>query len=133
MLNYQIKGRIHVNKKYRKDEHFIFGNEGRLHQAFLNIISNSVQAIKKEGIITIIVQKKGENMEILIEDTGKGIKKDHINKIMDPFFTTKEPGEGTGLGLSITFNIIEQHNGSIDVKSEEGKGTKICIKLPEKR
>ncbi len=132
MLNYQIKGRIHVKKEYVKNDFFIFGNEGRLHQAFLNIISNSVQAIEKEGLISIIVQKNEHNLEILFVDNGIGIKSEHINKIMDPFFTTKEPGEGTGLGLSITFNIIEQHNGTIDVKSEVGIGTQISIKLPIK-
>ncbi|PIV40166.1 MAG: hypothetical protein COS28_10255, partial [Nitrospirae bacterium CG02_land_8_20_14_3_00_44_33] len=55
---------------------------------------------------------------------------EHIRKVFDPFFTTKEIGEGTGLGLSISYSIINQHNGTIDIASAEGKGTKVTIKVP---
>ncbi|MEQ9008374.1 MAG: HAMP domain-containing sensor histidine kinase, partial [Ekhidna sp.] len=106
------------------------GNEGRLHQAMMNIIANAEQAIKTEGTIEITTRKKGDMMEIWIEDDGEGIPEENLMKISDPFFTTKAPGEGTGLGLFITFSIIEEHNGHIDVKSSPQGGTKFIIQLP---
>jgi C4-dicarboxylate-specific signal transduction histidine kinase len=130
MLSYQIKGRIRVIKEYSDKDLIIFANEGRLHQAFLNVISNSVQAIAETGEIEIKTTVESGNIKILIRDSGCGISEENISKIMDPFFTTKEPGKGTGLGLSITYNIIRQHKGIIEIESKKGKGTQILIQLP---
>ena len=69
-------------------------------------------------------------MEIAFEDTGCGIAEEDLNRIMDPFFTTKPVGQGTGLGLSIVHQIVQQHHGSLDVSSEVGKGTRITVRLP---
>ncbi|MCK4407447.1 MAG: PAS domain-containing sensor histidine kinase, partial [Bacteroidales bacterium] len=69
---------------------------------------------------------------ISINDTGCGIKKENLNKIFDPFYTTKPAGKGTGLGLSISYGIIQQHGGYIECESEEGKGTTFNIFLPNK-
>jgi len=69
-------------------------------------------------------------VEIKIEDTGSGIKEENLKKIFDPFFTTKDVGKGTGLGLNVAYNIIKKHNGTIEVKSQIGKGTVFKIKLP---
>jgi signal transduction histidine kinase len=130
MLNYQINDRINVKKEYSDEKISIFGNDGRLHQAILNILMNSVQAIQDTGNITISTKIIRHELEIVIKDTGVGIKNENLQKIMDPFFTTKDPGKGIGLGLSITYTIIKQHKGSIQVESEPGKGTKTIIKLP---
>jgi signal transduction histidine kinase len=65
-----------------------------------------------------------------ISDTGEGIRKEHLEKITDPFFTTKEPGKGTGLGLSIAYSIIQEHKGILEFESEYGKGTMAKITLP---
>ena len=74
---------------------------------------------------------KDRFLEVQVQDTGKGISEDNINNIFDPFFTTKEVGKGTGQGLAIAHDIIaNKHNGSIDVESEEGKGTTFTILLP---
>ena len=70
-------------------------------------------------------------IEIEFRDTGIGIPKENLDKIYNPFFTTKPPGKGTGLGLSVSYGIIKKHQGLIDVKSEEGKGTTFIIKLRE--
>ncbi len=69
-------------------------------------------------------------MEIEISDTGVGIPKQDLSKVFDPFFTTKEVGKGTGLGLNIVYNIINQHDGTIDVDSTVGKGTTFRIRIP---
>ena len=69
-------------------------------------------------------------MQITVKDFGEGIKEEHLSKIFEPFFTTKNVGEGTGLGLSLTYNIIQEHAGSISVSSELGDGCQFRISLP---
>jgi len=133
MLNNQIKNKIEVKKLYCNEYHSVIGNEGKLHQVFLNIISNSEQSIEGKGIINIITSVKDKHFEIKIKDTGKGISQDNIQKIFDPFFTTKAPGKGTGLGLSITYKIISEHNGTINYDSEIDKGTTVTISFPLKQ
>jgi len=102
----------------------------KLNQVFVNILINAVQAIEKKGKIRIKTFTSNNSVVIKISDTGKGISKNDKDKIFDAFYTTKEPGKGTGLGLAISYRIIEEHNGTIDVESEPGKGTTFTIKLP---
>lgn len=113
-------------------------NRGQIAQVLLNIIMNAVQAIKSQerkemGHIAVAVDRVNEFITINISDDGPGIRSEHINKIFNPFFTTKEVGAGTGLGLSISYDIIvNKHRGTIDVKSELGIGTEFIISLPIK-
>ena len=101
-----------------------------MHQAILNILTNAVQSIKDTGTIRIKTLLDNNDLKIMISDTGCGISEENINKITDPFFTTKEPGEGTGLGLAITQSIIDEHKGSLDFESKVGQGTSVYISLP---
>jgi PAS domain S-box-containing protein len=130
ILHNKIKYKVELIKKYHSEDIIIKANEGKLHQIFLNILTNAVQAIEKKGVITITTELKKDHVHLSFKDTGKGIKEEYLNKITDPFFTTKEPGEGTGLGLSIVLQIIEEHNGYISFNSQEGKGTDVIIQLP---
>lgn len=130
ILHNKIRNRVRVLTNFTRNGAQLKGNEGRLHQAMMNIIANAEQAIKDEGTIEITTLIKDDFMEIWIEDDGEGIPEQNLMKISDPFFTTKPPGEGTGLGLFITFSIIEEHGGSIDVKSKPGEGSKFIIRLP---
>ena len=102
----------------------------QLNQVFLNLLINAAQAIESHGIITIRTGQEGQNVWVEIEDTGKGIKPEHLDRIFDPFFTTKPVGSGTGLGLSMSYGIVQKHGGSIEVKSEVGKGTVFRVVLP---
>ena len=102
----------------------------QLNQVFLNLLVNAAQAIEDYGTITVSSAKRGEFVEISVEDTGKGIPEDALPKIFDPFYTTKELGQGTGLGLSIVYKIVEQHGGVINVDSKPGQGTRFTIVLP---
>lgn len=129
MLSSQLKHRIVIEKFYSARVPATKGNVGKLHQAFLNILSNASQAIEKEGRITIRTQKKGNNIIVKVADTGIGISKENMQNIINPFYTTKEPGKGVGLGLSITYNIIQEHKGEIDFKSDVGKGTTVTVIL----
>jgi PAS domain S-box-containing protein len=110
----------------------IQGNAGQLNQVFVNLLLNASQAIEKKGEIIIRSWLKSPYVYIEFSDNGKGIPQEHLSKIFEPFFTTKKVGEGTGLGLSIVYGIIKRHGGSIEVKSELGKGTTFTIKLPLK-
>ncbi|MEQ9008599.1 MAG: ATP-binding protein [Ekhidna sp.] len=132
MLQPKLKYKGEVKKLFTSEKLVISGNEGKLHQAFLNIISNAEQAIQKDGLITISTIKKKKRIYVEIADNGIGITKENLKKISDPFFTTKPVGKGTGLGLSITYKIIEEHKGIIKVSSKPGKGSKFVISFSEK-
>jgi len=123
--------------KYKATVHKDFGNipsvQGvpqQLNQVFMNILVNAAHAIDKKGEIHIKTRSIDRNVEVIISDTGSGIAKENLTKIFDPFFTTKDVGKGTGLGMNIAYNIIQKHNGTIQVESEVGKGTTFTITLP---
>jgi two-component system NtrC family sensor kinase len=111
---------------------------GALRQVFINIIMNSFYYMETEGkiIISTAYESRPYNpdyIRIKLSDNGKGIDKDIIHKIFDPFFSTKAVGEGTGLGLSICHRIVSEHDGTIDVESKVGKGTVFIIRIPVKK
>lgn len=103
----------------------------RLKQAFHNIILNSIQAIEARGVIEIKAIKRESEIDIIIRDTGIGIKEEDIESIFDYYYTTKD--KGIGLGLAISYLIIKDHGGSIKVKSKEGEGTTFIITMPTER
>ena len=111
------------------DEIYINGDYNRLMQVFINIIKNSIEAIDKNGQIDIELINNPKNIVIIIKDNGSGIEKENLEKIKEPFFTTKK--NGTGLGVSLSYEIIKQHQGSINYYSKEKEGTKVVIDLPK--
>ncbi len=109
----------------------VYSDRGQLQQIFLNIINNGIDAIGKDGTMTITSARRDEaNIHVLINDTGPGIPPNVMKRIFDPFFTTKKAGKGTGLGLSITYGLATKLGGNITVESEEGKGTLFTVILP---
>jgi signal transduction histidine kinase len=130
MLNYLTENRIEIVKDYSGSPCIVYGVEAKLHQIILSILLNAIQSIDSIGSITIKTEKQGTKVIITISDTGCGISNEDLPKIMDPFFTTKDPGEGTGLGLSITYKMLKEHNGTIDFHSSPGTGTTVTIVLP---
>jgi signal transduction histidine kinase len=101
----------------------------KIQEVILNLMLNSISAINKKGHITIDLRERNKReIELIFSDNGKGIKKEILPQIFNPFFTTKK--RGTGLGLSICKKIITAHKGSIEVKSQERKGTTFTIRLP---
>ncbi len=110
-------------------------NIGELNQVFLNIIVNAAHAIaearRESGLIRITTAPDGAYVQIAFEDNGCGIPQEHIDKIYDPFFTTKEVGKGTGQGLAISRSIVvDRHGGTIEVNSTVGEGTRFKVRLP---
>ncbi len=130
MLSNELKNRIVVERHYTREACDILGNEGKLHQALLNIIANAAQSIENKGTISIQTRVKDQSLIISVTDTGTGISQENMGRIFDPFFTTKAPGKGTGLGLSIAYSIIQEHAGDIKITSEMDKYTKAIIYLP---
>jgi signal transduction histidine kinase/CheY-like chemotaxis protein len=118
----------------------IFADRGQLVQVFQNLAMNARQAMISGGAITVTGRKRimsknenphivsGDYIEIVFADTGNGIDPDHIDRIFDPYFTTKP--EGSGLGLTTTYSIVKKHKGHITVKSEKGRGTSFTLLLP---
>ncbi|MBS1494857.1 MAG: PAS domain-containing protein [Bacteroidetes bacterium] len=105
-------------------------NEEKLYSAFLNFITNSIDAVGTGGTVRISSLKEGENASVIISDTGSGIPPENLDKIFEPFFTTKD--EGTGLGMGLAYSIIKSHRGDIKITSEVNKGTIVKIILPLK-
>ncbi len=130
ILQSQLKNKIEIQKEYCSPDPVIYGNSGKLHQAFLNILSNAEQAISTKGKISLKTIVTHNSLHIHFKDNGEGMDKHILNRITEPFFTTKEPGKGTGLGLSITYNIVSELNGKLVFNSEKGKGTDVTILLP---
>ncbi len=126
LLSPKWKGRINIQKKLDAIPK-VRGFPGELGQMFTNLIANACDATPEGGVVSISTHRAATGIKILIQDTGKGISKEDIGRIFDPFFTTKHQGEGTGLGLAIAQQIIKSHRGSIEVKSELGKGTEFLL------
>ncbi|HEV2021211.1 MAG TPA: ATP-binding protein [Terriglobales bacterium] len=112
----------------------IQGNPGKLQQVFLNLFLNAKDAMAGGGTLTVTTQN-GSGVSVAITDTGSGIAQEHIDRIYDPFFTTKASANegqrrGTGLGLSVTYGIIQEHAGKIRVESRPGQGTTFHLEFP---
>lgn len=106
------------------------GYSQKLVQVFVNLLNNATDASSQGQSIKIDARVNGGSVLITLKDFGEGIKEEHLSKIFEPFFTTKNVGAGTGLGLSLTYNIIQEHGGSISVSSQYGEGSRFDISLP---
>jgi PAS domain S-box-containing protein len=112
----------------------IQANTGEIQQVFTNLITNAYQAMDgKGGKLVLSTRSLKDSVEVKVSDNGKGIPQKYLNKIFDPFFTMKKPGEGTGLGLNIVYRIVTKYEGTIDVESKEQVGTTFTIKFPIRR
>lgn len=132
------KQNIEVIRKYGRTPQ-IEVNKQEMKQVFLNIVTNARDAmLPKGGKLEIETKRLNDNIEISISDTGKGIEKENLAKLFEPFYTTKRTEEadsefsGTGLGLSVSYGIVKRHGGTIEVKSKMNKGTTFTVKLPLK-
>jgi PAS domain S-box-containing protein len=126
-----LKNRISVVKDFQPGVPKIVCNAGHVNQVFMNILTNAAQAIDGEGTIWVTIALHDETrIRVQIRDSGPGIRNEILEKILDPFFTTKEVGEGTGLGLSISDNIVRAHGGRLTYSSVDGEGATFTVVLP---
>jgi PAS domain S-box-containing protein len=108
----------------------VFADADQMSQVTINLVMNAIHAMPEGGTLQVGVSPEEGMVRLTVADTGHGIPQDVVAKIFDPFFTTKEFGKGTGLGLTVVKGIIEEHQGTIAVESEAGKGTTFTIHLP---
>jgi two-component system NtrC family sensor kinase len=106
------------------------GDENQLQQLLLNLSLNACEAMPQGGTLMVQTSARNGAVAVKVSDTGCGIKKEHLDRIFEPFFSTKPVGKGTGLGLSVSYGIAQQHGGTLEVESEEGKGSTFTIVLP---
>ena len=131
MLGHQIKKKsVRIVQEYAPDLPPVPAYPGELNQVWTNLIDNAIDAIEEGGEVRISTRMDGTVACVTIADNGTGMPDDVRERIFDPFYTTKEPGEGTGLGLDIVARIIRQHQGKINVKSVVGEGTAFEVCLP---
>lgn len=129
------KDKTRVHYQNRLDGHLeIEGDDQRIIQVFVNLLSNARDASPPRGEILIEGQEEEERILVSITDQGEGIDPDHLGKILEPFYTTKEPGAGTGLGLSMVYSIVTDHQGQMDIVSpadpDTGRGAKFILLFP---
>jgi len=123
--------KLRIELNYDPEPVITYGDANQLQQVFLNMILNAIDATAGGEKIEITTIRVDNFVQIIIEDTGCGIAPENLDRIFEPFFSTKSPGKGTGLGLSICYGIIEEHKGKILASSNGiGKGTKFTISLP---
>lgn len=145
LLRSSIPTSIEIRQNISKDVDTILADPTQINQILINLCTNADHAMPDGGIIEIILNNieldeantaqhsdlyPGRYVNLTVTDTGHGISQEVIDRIFDPYFTTKEVGKGTGMGLSVVHGIVKKHNGAITVKSDPGKGTTFSIFFP---
>lgn len=131
LVEHQLEGsKIRVRRELAPHLPPVRGNENRIQQVFFNLILNARDAMPSGGWLTLCTHADDETVVVEVKDTGHGIRREHIKRIYDPFFTTKGIGKGTGLGLSVSYGIVQEHGGAIFVESAPGQGTSFQVALP---
>ncbi|HEX7922706.1 MAG TPA: PAS domain S-box protein, partial [Bradyrhizobium sp.] len=146
LLSQTLGSQTEIRTELGRDAWFAFVDRSQLGAALVNLAINARDAMPEGGTLTFAtrnmqlgipdavalgVERAGDHLVIEVSDTGTGISPSHLEKIFDPFFSTKEVGQGTGLGLSMVFGFVKQSGGGIEVKSEQGRGTIFRIYLPK--
>lgn len=129
ILTAELKTRCSVRTEFNPIPP-VLANRGELNQVIMNLLVNAGQSMEDFGEVLVTTMVQEDRVILSIKDNGQGIEAEHINKLFDPFYTTKPVGEGTGLGLSISYGIIKDHEGTITVDSKPGEGTTFTVSLP---
>jgi two-component system NtrC family sensor kinase len=131
LLEHQlVKAGIQIKAELDPELRPIHANAGKLQQVFLNLFLNARDAMDRGGVLEVRTWCEESGARVDVSDTGSGIPAEHLNKIYDPFFTTKGARKGTGLGLAVTYGIIQEHGGSIEVSNRRAGGARFHLELP---
>ncbi len=134
LLEHQLEtGKTKVRRELSPHPAVVDGIEYKLQQVFLNLFLNARDAMPRGGWLSVTTKLEADAVLIEVADTGSGIPIEHLSRIYDPFFTTKSIGQGTGLGLSIAYGIVREHDGTMQVDSHLGQGTRFVMRLPSSR
>jgi len=127
----ELKHRASVEHDYADDVPPVLGLASELTQVFVHLLINAAQALQDApGRVTVGVARTGDEVTVTVTDTGRGIVPEHLERVFEPFFTTRAPGEGTGMGLAVCYGIIQRHGGWIGIDSHLGQGTRVTVRLP---
>ncbi len=131
LIHYHFRSKgIEIVKDFTEQLPMVHGDRQQLRQVFLNLLTNAGDAMPTGGTMTLRARSQETTVVVEISDTGSGIDPANLQKVWEPFFTTKPEGKGTGLGLAICRRTVEEHRGTISVESESGRGTTFKIILP---
>ena len=123
--------RVEITCRFPSPSPALWADPSLIKQLFLNLLLNALQAMPTGGKMTLSVEAlEGKSVRVTLEDTGEGIPEESLERVFDPFFTLKKGG--TGLGLSICYTIARKHEGNIEIRSQQGKGTSVIVTLPLK-
>ncbi|HIP96619.1 MAG TPA: hypothetical protein EYH32_05315 [Anaerolineae bacterium] len=128
LASIEVPAEIKMVRARAKKLPHIWADGQQLQQAFRNLIVNAYQSMPEGGMLYISTAREGKYLEVAFRDTGMGIPPEHLERIFEPLFTTKE--RGIGLGLAICQGIVERHRGTIEVESLVGQGTTFTVRLP---
>ncbi|HRC85372.1 MAG TPA: ATP-binding protein, partial [Thermoanaerobaculia bacterium] len=123
---------VEVHWQPAGERFLVFGSETELTQVLVNLMTNALDAMKTGGTLTLAVEGDEQRVRASVTDTGSGIPREQIERIFQPFFSTKLSEGGTGLGLSISYEIVRRHGGLMTVASEPGQGSRFCVELPRR-
>ncbi len=112
------------------DDLMLAGDKQQLIQVVINLLTNACDASKPGDTVELLAFRVEDHVQMEVLDQGAGIPEDIQQAVFEPFFTTKRPGEGTGLGLSLVHKIIGDHNGTVEIDSAPGTGTRVVVQLP---
>ncbi|MGE5255176.1 MAG: sensor histidine kinase, partial [Hyphomicrobiales bacterium] len=128
--NYARANNIDIQTDLADNLGITAGDQAQLQQVILNLVNNAIDAIGKDGTVSVKSERNKSDIRIVVSDTGPGIPEAMQKKVFDPFFTTKSTGKGTGLGLWISYNIIEKMGGNLSLQSKKDEGATFTITLP---
>ncbi len=129
VLAWRIPSEVVIERDYRCNAP-VQGDPGSLNQVWVNLLDNALRAVDGNGQVKVVTEQEGEMAVVSVTDTGTGIKPEDMEKLFQPFFSTRAAGEGTGLGLALCRRIVLRHGGTIQITSEYGKGTRVEVRLP---
>jgi len=133
LLKHHVKemSNVHVTVELEPELAMVKGDESQLKQVIINLFTNAFDAISGEGEIRIVTSAgQGGGVDLVVEDNGCGIPPESLDKLFEPFYTTKPVGKGVGIGLSTCYSIVANHKGEISVTSEKGRGSAFKVSLP---
>ncbi|MCF8063027.1 MAG: two-component sensor histidine kinase [Deltaproteobacteria bacterium] len=128
--NYSRINNIDISTKLSDEIPIIAGDQSQLQQVFLNLITNAIDAVGRDGRIDVTSRVEDAMIHVDVKDDGPGIPEDRQRKVFDPFYTTKETGRGTGLGLWVSYDIIQKMGGTIRLESKPGEGSTFTVYIP---
>jgi signal transduction histidine kinase len=129
VLAWKVPSGVTVERAYQCGEP-VLGDPGTLNQVWLNLLDNALRAVGERGVVKVATVCRGDEAIVTITDNGVGIRKEDMERLFQPFFSTRAAGEGTGLGLALSRRIILRHGGQISLSSTPGEGTQVEVRLP---